>query len=154
MASVRKSIIVDAPVELVFKISNDLSLWPTLMPEYSSVEELDREGSKITFQLTHESGLSWTSHRYLFPDEGVAVAERDTPREPFVYMQMVWTYEKIDVDVTRMTWSMLFEPSADSDIALEDWLERLSEHGQGNQLRMKAYIESEFYQRTARRGRT
>ena len=45
-------ILIAAPVDLVWSITNDLENWPQLFSEYASVEVLERRGESTTFRLT------------------------------------------------------------------------------------------------------
>jgi aromatase len=87
------SIIINAPYEKVFDISNDMPRWTELFgKEYQKAEVVKKEGNKITFRLTDEDGKSWQSWRLLFKDKFFAYAEREEPKFPFKYMKIIWLY--------------------------------------------------------------
>ncbi len=87
------SIVINAPYELVFDISNDIPRWTELFgTEYKKAEITKKEGNKITFRLTDDEDKSWQSWRLLFKDKYLAYAEREEPKFPFKYMKIIWLY--------------------------------------------------------------
>ena len=64
------SIVIEAPYELAFDISNDIERWTELFGgEYTEAKILKREGNRLTFQLTDKDGNSWQSFRLLFKED-------------------------------------------------------------------------------------
>jgi aromatase len=64
MSHTRNEIIINAPYDLVFDISNKIERWTELFgKEYAKAEVLERKGNEITFRLTDEDGKSWVSKR-------------------------------------------------------------------------------------------
>jgi len=64
------SIVIEAGVDFVWQMTNDLERWPDLFSEYAAVEVLDHTGDTFTFRLTmhpDENGKvwSWVSERTL-----------------------------------------------------------------------------------------
>ena len=144
MRHVTKSVVVDAPIERVFELSNRVQDWTEMMNDYARVEVLKREGHKTTFRLHHKNGTSWISWRVVHPLGKFALAERVTPRQPFKFMHHVWTYRALDAAHTEMSWTMQFElPEAEAHREAE-CCEYLLKHSADNQQQMKAYIESAF----------
>lgn len=87
------SIIINAPYELIFDISNDIPRWRELFgTEYKKAEVVKKEGNKITFKLTDDEDKSWQSWRLLFKDKYFAYAEREEPKFAFKYMKIIWLY--------------------------------------------------------------
>jgi aromatase len=141
MPTVRRSIIVDVPVEITFDLSNRVDIWPEMMEEYKEAEILKREGRMIWFRLRHQNGVSWTSWRMLHPPD-FACAERFEPKAPFKFMHIVWTYKAAShAGQTEMTWDMCFELPDDQKHKEDEWAESMMKHTEVNQNRMKAYIE-------------
>jgi ribosome-associated toxin RatA of RatAB toxin-antitoxin module len=141
MPTIRRSIVVDAPVEITFDLSNRIELWPQMMEEYKQAEIVKREGRMIWFRLRHQNGISWTSWRMLYPPS-FACAERFEPKAPFKYMHIIWTYEAVgDASQTEMVWDMTFELPDDQKHKEDEWSANMLEHTQANQQRMKLYIE-------------
>jgi aromatase len=46
------SITIDAPLDLVWDVTNDIENWPQLFSEYASLEVLSRDGDTTKFRLT------------------------------------------------------------------------------------------------------
>ena len=87
------SIIINAPYDLVFDISNDIPRWTELFgSEYKKAEIVKREENKITFRLTDDENKSWVSWRLLYKDKFFTYSERQEPKFPFKYMKIVWLY--------------------------------------------------------------
>jgi aromatase len=87
------SIIINAPYEKIFDISNDIPRWTELFgAEYQKAEVVKKEANKITFRLTDDEGKSWVSWRLLFKENYFAYAERQEPKFPFKYMKIIWLY--------------------------------------------------------------
>jgi quercetin dioxygenase-like cupin family protein/ribosome-associated toxin RatA of RatAB toxin-antitoxin module len=117
------TIVIDAPLDYVWRITNEVRDWPQLFTEYSSAEILEEEPGRILFRLsTHpdENGKvwSWVSERRPDPATHVVSAHR-VETGPFEYMNIRWTYEADGEDATRMRWVQDFHmnPGAPLDDA-------------------------------------
>jgi aromatase len=113
-------ILIAAPVDLVWEITNDLENWPQLFSEYASVEVLNREGDSTTFRLTmhpDENGQiwSWVSERTT-DRSSLAVRARRVEPGPFEFMDIRWEYAEHPAG-TRMRWIQDFamKPTAPVD---------------------------------------
>lgn len=137
------SIIIDAPYEKVFDISNDVPRWTELFgTEYKKAEIINREGNKITFRLTDDEDKSWISWRLLMKEHGIAYAQRQEPLFPFSYMKIVWLYTRKPHGI-ELTWIQHFEmdPSAKfNDSQVEGFI---NTHSQENLKIFKREIEKE-----------
>lgn len=137
------SIIIDAPYEKVFDISNDISRWTELFgTEYKKAEVVKKEGNKITFRLTDEDDKSWQSWRLLFKENMFAYAERQDPLFPFTFMKIVWLYTTRPEGV-EMTWIQHFEMDGKAkfnDAQVEGFINEGSAH---NLKIFKSIIERE-----------
>lgn len=103
------SIVINAPYDRVFDISNDIPRWTELFgSEYQKAEVRAREANKITFRLTDEDGKSWVSWRLLFKEHGFAYAQRHEPLFPFKYMKIIWLYTPGPGGV-RLSWIQDFQ---------------------------------------------
>ncbi|MBU1869086.1 MAG: polyketide cyclase [Candidatus Omnitrophica bacterium] len=103
------SIIINAPYDLVFDISNDIPRWIELFgTEYKKAEILEKKANKITFRLTDEDDKSWVSFRLLYKENYFAYAQRHDPLFPFKYMKIIWLYTPKPEGV-EMTWIQHFE---------------------------------------------
>ena len=113
------SVHIDADLDHVWRMTNDLPSWPDLFSEYASVEVLAREGATVRFRLTmhpDDAGRvwSWVSERTL--DEGAhqVVARRVEPG-PFEFMDIRWSYAAEGTG-TRMRWVQDFRMRPDAPV--------------------------------------
>ena len=142
MVLITRSIIVNAPVEVTFDVSNRIDEWSKMIPEYLETEILGYEGRKIWFRLTNQDGATWTSWRMLHRPY-IAYAERHDPVAPFEYNHITWLYQGLPGNTrTQMTWDMCFELGAERKHEEEAWQARMAEHTETNQRAMADYIES------------
>src|SRR5262245_51666001 len=103
------SIVINAPYDLVFEISNHIERWTELFgDEYVKAEVLKREGNEITFRLTVEWTKTWVSKRWLHKNLKYAYASRHEPMFPFKFMKIVWFYHETP-EGTLMTWIQDFQ---------------------------------------------
>ncbi|PRY70562.1 aromatase [Glaciihabitans tibetensis] len=117
------SIVIDAPLDLVWQMTNDLVSWPNLFTEYASVDILEnRDDSYFLFRLTMHPDAngtvwSWVSERTLDPIAHRVSARRVEPG-PFEHMNIDWTYRH-DERGTVMRWVQDFRmrPTAPVDTA-------------------------------------
>ncbi|MFB8239231.1 SRPBCC family protein [Kitasatospora purpeofusca] len=113
-------IVIAAPLDLVWEITNDLENWPQLFSEYASVEVLERDGDRVTFRLTmhpDDDGKvwSWVSERTT-DRPSLAVRARRVEPGPFEFMEIHWEYSEVPSG-TRMRWVQDFamKPTAPVD---------------------------------------
>ncbi len=137
------SIIINAPYDLVFDISNDIVRWTELFgQEYKKAEVVKKEANKIIFRLTDEDDKSWQSWRLLFKDQYFTYAEREAPKFPFEYMKIIWLYTPKPAG-TEMTWIQHFhmdEKAKFNDAQVEGFI---NEGSQENLKIFKRIIEKE-----------
>ncbi|WP_055549150.1 SRPBCC family protein [Streptomyces sp. NBRC 110028] len=112
-------ILIKAPLDLVWDMTNDLENWPNLFSEYASVEVLQRNGDTTTFRLTmhpDENGKvwSWVSERETARDVRTVWARR-VETGPFAFMNIRWEYEE-EAEGTRMRWTQDFEMKPDAPV--------------------------------------
>ncbi len=107
------SIVIDAPLELVWEVMNDVENWPNLFTEYAKAEILERRGDTVQFRLTthpdpeYEGQVwTWVSERTVDPETHSVKAHR-IETGPFEYMNIEWYFEP-DEDGTRMRWIQEF----------------------------------------------
>jgi aromatase len=113
------SVVVDAPLEVVWRLTNELELWPSLFSEYASAEVLERDGPTVRFRLTmhpDEQGnaWSWVSERTLDEQNRRVVARRLEPGW-FEFMDITWTYIPVDGG-THMRWVQDFRMRPDAPL--------------------------------------
>lgn len=137
------SIIINAPYEKVFDISNDIPRWTELFgAEYQKAEVLEKKDNKITFRLTDEDGKSWVSWRLLFKDKYFAYAQRHEPLFPFKYMKIIWLYTP-KPEGTEMAWIQHFEMDDKAKFNDEQVQGFINEGSQANLKIFKTIIEKE-----------
>lgn len=114
------TIVVDAPFQIVWDMTNDVDNWTNLFTEYSEATVIEREGNTIKFRLAlqpDENGKvwSWMSQRIMDVDKGEVHAKR-IETGPFEYMNIFWNYT-VEDGKTRMTWKQDFamKPTAPLD---------------------------------------
>lgn len=113
------SIVIDAPLRLVWDVTNDIERWPDLFTEYRSVQVLARHGDTVRFRLTMHPDpdgtvWSWVSERT--PDWATRqVRASRVETGPFEYMRLHWRYET-EPGGTRMTWIQDFDLRPDAPI--------------------------------------
>jgi aromatase len=114
------SIVINAPLERVWEITDDVEGWPNLFTEYATAEILERSGNTVKFRLTmhpDENGKvwSWISERTSDPATRTVKAHR-VETGPFEYMNIEWYYEPADGG-TKMRWVQDFhmKPQAPAD---------------------------------------
>ncbi|MFE1955329.1 MULTISPECIES: SRPBCC family protein [Streptomyces] len=124
MARTENSITIDAPLDLVWEITNDIENWPRLFSEYASLDVLSRDGDTTTFRLTmhpDDNGKvwSWVSERTVNRAERTVRARR-VETGPFAHMNIRWDYAQTP-EGTRMDWVQDFamKPEAPVD---DSWM--------------------------------
>ncbi|WP_051094359.1 MULTISPECIES: SRPBCC family protein [unclassified Streptomyces] len=127
---VDNSVVIAAPYDLVWEMTNDIPSWPELFSEYASAEVLGRDGDTVTFRLTKvpdENGTSWSwiSERHMDKENGTVRAHR-VERGPFAYMEIFWEYHTTPEGV-RMRWVQDFHLNPEApldDAAMEERMNR------------------------------
>ena len=137
------SIVINAPYEKIFEISNNIERWTELFgDEYVKAEVLSRIGNRIDFRLTDDEGKSWESFRLLYREHKFAYAERREPKFPFQYMKIFWTYTEVEGGIL-MTWIQDFKMDAGAKFNDEKVEGFINEHSQHNLKIFKRVIEQE-----------
>jgi aromatase len=119
------SIAIQAPLDLVWDITNDVANWPNLFTEYAQADILEEHGNTVRFRLTMHPDAngkiwSWVSERTTDPATRTVKAHR-VETGPFDYMNIEWYYEPAEGG-TQMRWVQEFhmKPTAPVD---DDWME-------------------------------
>ncbi len=135
------SIVINAPYDLVFDISNEIPRWTELFgTEYKIAEVVKKEGNKITFKLTDDEDKSWQSWRLLFKDKYFTYSEREEPKFPFKYMKIIWLYTSKQ-DGTELTWIQHFTMDDKAKFGDEQVEGFINKHSKDNLLIFKKVIE-------------
>jgi aromatase len=139
MPTTDNSVVIDAPLELVWDMMNDVENWPNLFTEYANAEILEREGETIRFRLTTHPDpeydnqvWSWVSERTVDPAKHTTKSHR-IETGPFDHMNINWFFEAVDGG-TEMRWVQEFsmKPEApSSDEEATDYLNRNTKQQMG-----------------------
>ena len=122
------SVYIDADIDHVWRMTNDLPSWPDLFTEYAEVEILESTDTYFKFRLTmhpDENGKvwSWVSERTLDPAAREVKARRVEPG-PFEFMDIRWTYAP-EGEGTRMRWIQDFRMRPQAPIDTEGMTRRI-----------------------------
>jgi aromatase len=116
------SVLILAPLEMVWDLTNNVETWPQLFTEYAQAEILERKGNTVVFRLSmhpDENGKiwSWVSERTTDPAAHLVKARR-VETGPFEFMNIEWYYEPAEGG-TRMRWVQEFtmKPTAPANDA-------------------------------------
>jgi aromatase len=124
-----QSIVISAPFQLVWDMTNDVAGWPALFTEYAAAEIIERDGDTVTFRLTmhpDENGKvwSWVSQRRADHAAREVHAHR-VETGPFEFMNIYWHYAEEPGGV-RMTWIQDFHMKPEAPVNDEQMTERLN----------------------------
>jgi aromatase len=123
------AIVIDAPMDHVWAMTNDVPSWPSLFSEYAEATVLERRGDTVRFRLAlHPDGdgrtWSWVSERT--PDAATrTVRSMRVETGVFKYMFLFWEYTQQD-DGVRMRWVQDFEMKPDAPLDDEAMARRLT----------------------------
>ncbi|ASO19715.1 aromatase [Actinoalloteichus hoggarensis] len=122
-------IVIDAPMDLVWDMTNDIESWTGLFSEYSQAEIIERREGTIIFRLAlhpDENGKVWSWVSARTPDEATrTVRSQRIETGPFKYMWIYWEYLQTDEGV-RMRWVQDFEMRPQAPATDEAMTERLN----------------------------
>jgi aromatase len=123
------SIVIAAPLDLVWERTNDVARWTDLFTEYASVEILDLDGDTVRFRLTmfpdeNDMVWSWVSERTADRANREVHAHR-VETGPFEYMHIHWRYDEVP-DGTRMTWTQDFAMRATAPVTNAQMTDRIN----------------------------
>lgn len=142
------SIVIEAPVEVVWEEVNRLEQWPVLFAEeYERVDVLATEADRVTFRITtkpQENGqsYSWVSERVLDREHHRVVARR-LETGPFLYMHIVHSFEECP-EGTRVRWVQDFEMRPRAPFTDTQMTSRINAGSEGNLRRHKQVIEERW----------
>jgi aromatase len=118
-------IVINAPIQQVWEITNNVEGWPQLFTEYAKAEILERHGNTVRFRLTmhpDENGKiwSWVSERTIDPQTHSVKAHR-VETGPFEFMNIEWFYSEVK-EGTLMRWVQEFHMKPEAPVD-DDWME-------------------------------
>jgi aromatase len=137
-ARTENSVVIKAPLDLVWSRTNDVAGWPELFTEY--------EEGRVRFRLTmhpDENGneWSWVSERVADRTTRVVLAHRVEPG-PFRFMHIRWTYDEVD-DGVLMRWVQEFEMRPDAPVDDAAMAENINNNSPGQMAAIKSKLEAE-----------
>lgn len=123
------AITIDADLDRVWAVTNDLEQWPSLFSEYASVDILERRDQTVRFRLTMHPDpqgrvWSWVSERTMDPDAHTVAAHRVEPG-PFEFMNIAWSYRSVP-EGTEMRWVQDFRMRPDAPIDTPGMTDRIN----------------------------
>jgi aromatase len=138
------AVLIAAPMELVWTVTNDVAGWPELFSEYAAAEILHRAPDYVRFRLTThpENGQSWSwvSERELDPVNRVVTARRVEPG-PFEYMRLRWEYRQVG-DAVELRWLQDFRMRPDAPVDDAAMTARINRNSPVQLARIKAILET------------
>ncbi|GAA4203668.1 SRPBCC family protein [Streptosporangium oxazolinicum] len=137
-------ILIAAPFDLVWDMTNDVASWPELFSEYAAAEILHREGDTVRFRLTmhpDENGKvwSWVSERTVDRGAGTVSAQR-VETGPFDYMRIRWEYTSTP-DGVRMRWIQDFHMKPEAPVDDAGMTDRINRNSAVQMRRIKERVE-------------
>lgn len=137
-------IVIDAPLGLVWSMTNDIPTWTTLFSEYSEATVLSEKDGTIRFRLAlhpDENGKVWGWVSARTPDEAThTVRSQRVETGPFKYMWIYWEYFETP-EGTRMRWVQDFEMKPDSPLDDKQMARRLNDNTTTQMKRIKQLVE-------------
>jgi aromatase len=123
------AIVIDAPLDLVWSMTNDVASWPHLFSEYASAEILERRGDTVRFRLAlhpDEQGRVWSWVSERTPDRStLTVSAHRVETGVFEFMNIRWSYKPVDGGV-RMRWVQEFRMKPEAPLDDAAMTERLN----------------------------
>ncbi|MBP2323144.1 aromatase [Kibdelosporangium banguiense] len=144
-ARTQNSVVVNAPMDLVWSMTNDVASWPHLFSEYSAAEVLETSANKVRFRLTmhpDENGKqwSWVSERVADPVTRTVNARR-VETGIFQYMEIRWEYEETG-DGIEMRWFQEFAMKPDAPVDEKTMAARIDRNTPIQMARIKQQVEA------------
>jgi aromatase len=122
------SVVIGAPIEVVWDMTNDIASWTKLFTEYAEAAIVGQTENGFLLKLVmhpDEQGQVWSWVSERCPDPAARrVKSHRVETGPFRYMNLEWEYEKVPTG-TSMRWIQDFEmkPGAPrGDVAMTEHL--------------------------------
>lgn len=145
MAQTDNHIVISAPIDLVWDMTNDVESWPHLFSEYSAAEVLERNGDVIRFRLTlhpDENGQVWSWVSERTPDPGTrTVRAHRIETGPFTHMNISWEYHEVPGGVD-MRWVQEFTVREGLPFGDAEMTDRLNTNTRREMARIKDLVEA------------
>src|SRR5581483_11519394 len=149
MGYTRNAVLIHAPLEEVFRLTNNVRNWPELFTEYAACEVLEEAENRVTFRLTthpDENGTqwSWVSTRWTDVERKSTRSERDPSSGPFQKMTLRWWYNSVGANDTVMTWEQEFTMKPEAPFTEEVATNHLNSQTRIQQRVIKERIEQKY----------
>ena len=146
MGYIRNAILIEAPVEDVFRLTNNVRTWPTLFTEYQSSEVIEETDTCVTFRLTthpDEDGQqwSWIAQRHTNKERRSTYSERMPSSGPFQRMEIRWWYDPVGETRSVMTWEQEFTMKPEAPVTEEQATAYLNKQTKIQQRVIKERVE-------------
>lgn len=155
MGYIRNAVLIHAPLEDVFRLTNNVRNWPILFTEYEACEVLEEGAHKVTFRLTtrpneHGQQWNWVSSRWTDQERHSTYSERQVQSLPFERMTIRWWYDAIAEQSTVMTWEQEFAMYVDASISEQQATDYLNAQTRTQQLVIKDRVEGLYHKERRR----
>lgn len=145
-ARTENEIIINAPLGLVWDMTNDVESWPTLFSEYAKAEVLRRDQDTVRFRLTthpEKDGTvwSWVSERTVDRGSRTVRARRIETGPLLEHMDIFWDYADTP-DGVRMRWIQEFALKTTAPVNEADAIAHLNRETKVQMTRIKQVIEA------------
>ena len=138
------TVVIDAPFDLVWDMTNDVPSWVDLFSEYAEATVLERDGDTIRFRLSmypDENGTVWSWVSERTPDRRAQVVNaRRVETGPFEYMNIHWAYRQVENGV-EMRWVQDFHMKPTAPVNDVQMTERINTNSVIQMARIKELIE-------------
>ena len=138
------SVVISAPMDLVWTMTNDVPSWPSLFSEYAAAEVLSRQDETLRFRLTmhpDENGQVWSWVSERTADAGTrTVRAHRVETGPFEYMNITWTYHETG-DGIEMRWIQDFHMKPQAPVDDEAMTTRINHNSAVQMARIKSIVE-------------
>ncbi|WP_327085928.1 SRPBCC family protein [Nonomuraea sp. NBC_01738] len=138
-------IVINAPMDLVWDLTNDIEAWTRLFSEYSLAEIIEHRGDTVVFRLAlhpDPDGKVWSWVSARTPDKATrTVRSQRIETGPFKYMWIYWEYLPVE-DGVRMRWVQDFEMKPQAPVDDEAMQERLNRNTPGQMRLIKDKVEA------------
>jgi aromatase len=145
-AHTENAVVINAPFDVVWDMTNDIEAWPTLYEEYAKAEILERNGPTVTFRLhTHPNGegkvWSWVSERTPDPVTRTVRARRIETGPLAEKLELFFDYVETPEGVRlRCIMDVVLRPDAGVDDAMAE--EFLNDQSKNEMAHIKEVIEA------------
>lgn len=157
MGYIRNVVAIEAPLEEVFRLTNDVRTWPELFTEYKTSEVLEEKMGDVTFRLTthpDENGQtwSWIARRQTDFVRKSTYSEREPDSGPFARMEIRWWYDGLGSSLTLMTWEQEFTMRPTAPVSEQGATDYLNKHTKIQQQVIKERVEKMYQESLKRSG--